>query len=167
MRNGKGIIVFNIYHLAFSILFMTKKTFFIVILIVVIILGIRFIFGGSEDTWICVNGEWVKHGVPSAPMLDEPCDSGDSRTGDDKQQMAGAKKAVRDFVEENIADLSPIEPVLGGSWYVLDIEFLDDDKVRVAYEDGHIMSEFEANYRIVNKDGDIELSEIELVGREH
>ncbi len=26
-----------------------------------------------EDDWICVNGEWVKHGMPSAPMPTESC----------------------------------------------------------------------------------------------
>lgn len=32
-----------------------------------------FFLRGSEDRWMCDNGEWVKHGVPSAPMPDEPC----------------------------------------------------------------------------------------------
>jgi uncharacterized membrane protein len=30
------------------------------------------IFSG-EDSWICEQGEWVKHGVPSAPMPEELC----------------------------------------------------------------------------------------------
>jgi hypothetical protein len=29
---------------------------------------IRFLFGGDEDTWICVNNQWVKHGNPNAPI---------------------------------------------------------------------------------------------------
>ena len=29
--------------------------------------------GGLEDDWICRDGEWVKHGVPSAPKPTEPC----------------------------------------------------------------------------------------------
>lgn len=36
---------------------------------------IRFIIGGNEDSWICVNGQWVKHGSPSAPKPEEACDS--------------------------------------------------------------------------------------------
>ena len=31
------------------------------------------ILRGSEDDWICENGEWAKHGVPSAPKPSEPC----------------------------------------------------------------------------------------------
>lgn len=38
------------------------------------ILGfLRMVVGGGEDTWICVEGEWVKHGVPSAPKPETPC----------------------------------------------------------------------------------------------
>ncbi len=47
-----------------------KKIFIVSIIIILaaamIMAGIRF-FSGDEDTWICVNGEWVKHGNPSAP----------------------------------------------------------------------------------------------------
>ncbi|MDP3004006.1 MAG: GerMN domain-containing protein [Candidatus Azambacteria bacterium] len=50
---------------------------FIIIIAVLAILTlwffIRFVVGGPEDTWICVDGEWVKHGVSSAPMPVEPC----------------------------------------------------------------------------------------------
>jgi len=48
-----------------------KKIFSILVILVLIagiILTIRFLFGGSEDTWICDNGQWVKHGNPSASM---------------------------------------------------------------------------------------------------
>ena len=41
-----------------------------------VVLIIRFVFGGDEDTWICVEGEWVRHGVPRAPMPKEPCSEG-------------------------------------------------------------------------------------------
>jgi len=55
---------------------MAKKIFIIMMVIVAILalwLFIRFVIGGPEDTWICVDGQWVKHGVPSAPMPTEPC----------------------------------------------------------------------------------------------
>lgn len=46
-----------------------KKKILITIIVVFFILGslliIRFLIGGDEDTWICQNGEWVKHGNPS------------------------------------------------------------------------------------------------------
>lgn len=53
------------------------KKIFIIIMIVVVILAlwffIRFVIGGPEDTWICTDSGWVKHGVPNAPMPSEPC----------------------------------------------------------------------------------------------
>lgn len=49
-----------------------KKTFIPFFLVVFIgLTGLfvaRFLFGGDEDTWICTNGQWVKHGNPSASM---------------------------------------------------------------------------------------------------
>lgn len=52
-----------------------KKTILIiltaVVIMVVAILGVRFWSG--EDNWICENGEWVKHGNPSAPQPIESC----------------------------------------------------------------------------------------------
>lgn len=55
---------------------MKKKIIRIIIILILLIVVwaiIRFVIGGSEDTWICVDGEWVKHGVPSAPMPTETC----------------------------------------------------------------------------------------------
>lgn len=49
------------------------KIFIIIVAILILWVFIRFVIGGPEDDWICVNGEWVKHGVPSAPMPTEPC----------------------------------------------------------------------------------------------
>ena len=43
------------------------------VLIAAGVLTIRFIFGGSEDSWICVDDQWVKHGNPSAPKPITQC----------------------------------------------------------------------------------------------
>jgi len=53
-----------------------KKISAIIIAVIAILafwFFIRFVVGGPEDTWICVDGQWIKHGVPSAPMPTEPC----------------------------------------------------------------------------------------------
>lgn len=56
-----------------------KKVFQVLLLLlavmVVIFLGIRFFFGGPEDTWICQSGQWVKHGNPTIPTPITPCTS--------------------------------------------------------------------------------------------
>ena len=54
------------------------KRFFVTLLLVTFIalsglFLVRFLFGGDEDTWICVSGTWVKHGNPSAPIPQTDC----------------------------------------------------------------------------------------------
>jgi hypothetical protein len=39
----------------------------------VIIIVVRFVFGGPEDTWICSKGEWIMHGQPIAPKPTASC----------------------------------------------------------------------------------------------
>lgn len=49
------------------------KIILIAIIVLTVWFFIRFVIGGPEDDWICVDGEWVKHGVPSAPKPTELC----------------------------------------------------------------------------------------------
>ncbi|MFH1523264.1 MAG: M23 family metallopeptidase [Patescibacteria group bacterium] len=49
------------------------STFIIIIVIFLSTLLFKFIIGGSEDNWICVDGEWTRHGNPSAPPPSEGC----------------------------------------------------------------------------------------------
>jgi hypothetical protein len=49
------------------------KHFFIyfgafIIIIILAVLNLRF-FSGPEDAWLCQNGNWVKHGMPSNPPV--------------------------------------------------------------------------------------------------
>jgi micrococcal nuclease len=46
----------------------------LVFLSLVFLLGVIRLFSG-EDDWLCQNGEWVKHGMPSAPKPNKPCGS--------------------------------------------------------------------------------------------
>ncbi len=44
-----------------------------IVLFVGLIIGLLLLLRGNEDDWICAKGEWVKHGVPSAPMPTSIC----------------------------------------------------------------------------------------------
>lgn len=44
-----------------------------IVLAFLIFLSARFLIGGNEDDWICVNNQWVKHGNPKAPMPQTGC----------------------------------------------------------------------------------------------
>jgi len=50
---------------------MKKKLILIAMIIfgvlIAVIFILRFVLNGGEDTWICVDGSWVKHGQPKNP----------------------------------------------------------------------------------------------------
>ncbi len=46
---------------------------------------------------------------------------------------------VETYIRETISTLSPVEPVLGGSWYVVSVEVdAENNSGTVVYEDGHV-----------------------------
>ncbi|MDD3897243.1 MAG: hypothetical protein PHU04_05420 [Candidatus Peribacteraceae bacterium] len=49
-----------------------KYLFIFFAILSAVMLGVRF-FGTPEDTWLCNDGTWVKHGNPAAPMPEVPC----------------------------------------------------------------------------------------------
>jgi hypothetical protein len=49
------------------------KIIFCLALIIGAWLFLRFVIGGPEDTWICVDNQWVKHGNPSSIMPIRGC----------------------------------------------------------------------------------------------
>ncbi|MFA5128478.1 MAG: GerMN domain-containing protein [Patescibacteria group bacterium] len=52
-----------------------NKTILVILVVMIVaaaaIFGVRFF--SEEDSWICENGEWVKHGNPSAAKPNEGC----------------------------------------------------------------------------------------------
>ena len=44
-----------------------------VIVVSAVVVVVRFVFGGAEDTWICSGGQWIMHGRPAAPKPTVPC----------------------------------------------------------------------------------------------
>jgi len=53
---------------------MKKEILIIIVIIILAIFSIRML--SQEDDWICDDGEWVKHGVPSAPKPEGYCVEG-------------------------------------------------------------------------------------------
>ena len=51
-----------------------NKKIFIIIIGVIAFLFVWAFIRGPEDTWICEDGQWVKHGVPYTPMPEGECD---------------------------------------------------------------------------------------------
>lgn len=72
----------------------------IIILSILFLFSLRFIIGGSEDDWICVAGEWVKHGVPSAPKPTKPC--GTKKPVSRESEKKSSPKEARTITEADI-----------------------------------------------------------------
>jgi hypothetical protein len=91
----------------------------VTLLVIIIILGLRFLSG--EDSWICVDGKWVKHGNPSASMPENGCGN---------NQPAPQAEIIITSPQNNQIISSPfkIEGKARGSWFfeaVFPIKLLD------------------------------------------
>ncbi|HRH25807.1 MAG TPA: hypothetical protein PLD99_02595 [Parcubacteria group bacterium] len=64
----------------------------------------------------------------------------------------GKLMSVESYVSQNISELSPIKEVLGGKFYVTDIEVLDG-RGTVSYEDGHIAYTADFSYTSSDRTG--------------
>jgi|GEM_PF-1760543 len=64
------------------------------------------------------------------------------------------KDLIEAYITANISDLSTIDAVLGGTFYVTGIRWTDDDVAVVEYEDGHIAVTADV-VAYVNADGEV------------
>ncbi|EKD56934.1 MAG: hypothetical protein ACD_58C00041G0004 [uncultured bacterium] len=104
----------------------------ILVLIVGAILTIRFFFGGDEDTWICSNNQWVKHGNPSASQPTSGC----GITTDQEKSWQG----------ENIA--------VSGKFADADVIATNDGKYRLYYSEEPDTAGFSGKiYSSISSDG--------------
>lgn len=75
------------------------------LILVVFVVGVRF-FGGDEDTWLCVDNQWVRHGNPLAPMPDFGCGEATNTEKTEFSVYFGNSK-----FNANIQDCSLVYPV--------------------------------------------------------
>jgi hypothetical protein len=68
---------------------------------------------------------------------------------------------IKSYINEHLAELSPIETVLGGKFYVTNIMMEGPNVALVDYEDGHIAVKARATIGIEN--GELMISQIEEI----
>lgn len=134
-----------------------KKTIIILTLLVLTTLSIGFFLNESTKPEELIGGQKDKHGClgPAGYLW---CESKQKclRAWEEycqeyPDQFTEEKIRTQKYIEKNIKELSPIKPVLGGSWYTTSIKFIDTDKVQITYEDGHVEKQFTADYKIKNE----------------
>lgn len=64
-----------------------------------------------------------------------------------QEQDQSKIQARIEYTTKNIAELSPVDPVLGGSWMVTRFWFRDENNFYVEYEDGHILRQILISYK--------------------
>jgi len=99
-----------------------NRKILIAIGIIFAIIAIVVILRSPEDSWICQNGQWVKHGNPSSPMPTSGCGTSQSTQEPD---------IIVTSPQSNQIITSPlsIEGKAKGSWYfeaVAPVRLLDD-----------------------------------------
>lgn len=118
---------------------MMKKTVLIVFVLAVLIalvFAVRFVFRGLEDTWVCDDGIWTKHGNPRRPAPQTPC----GNHTETKTPVASSSPFVyKDLIRidspaqnSKVSTTSPIKfsGAARGSWYfeaTFPVQILDED----------------------------------------
>jgi hypothetical protein len=95
------------------------KISIVVVMVIIIALTIRFL-SGDEDTWLCQNGEWIKHGQPSAPKPTSGCN--DQKPSD---EVSVTKPQPNQTVNSPLI----VEGQARGNWFFeasFPIELVDD-----------------------------------------
>ena len=110
----------------------SKKQTIILIVLVLVLVGAIFFYQQKYDKWPWQNG--VNVASPTATIS-----PGASGTPQNEEQ--DLRQVVMKDVASRIAELSPVEPVLGGHWFAKRFWFIDGSysTFYVEYEDGHIL----------------------------
>jgi hypothetical protein len=80
--------------------------------------------------------------------------------GQVSQEEQNKPELFENYIRANIAELSPEPAVLGGTFYVTEVNFLSDDLALVDYEDGHIALKGIVGFNVINNEIVIESFEI-------
>ncbi|PJE58046.1 MAG: hypothetical protein COU81_02750 [Candidatus Portnoybacteria bacterium CG10_big_fil_rev_8_21_14_0_10_36_7] len=103
------------------------NTIILIGLVVCVILFVYYLSNGKNNSWNNLTGNNASSTIIGG------------NSTDDKTRAETGIDAKMDYIANNIASLSPANPVLGGSWYVIRFWFANDDNVYVEYEDGHVL----------------------------
>ncbi|MFH0951392.1 MAG: hypothetical protein V1765_02875 [bacterium] len=82
--------------------------------------------------------------------------------GLDEQTLNNKHSLVTDYLKAHISEISPEPAVLGGTFYVTNVAWLDDDRAIVDYEDGHISLTGRLSYTLT-PDQPLAITDFELI----
>jgi|GEM_PF-3934956 len=100
------------------------------------------LIGGQKDAGGCLVGagySWCEAKQKCLRVWEEPCVA-----STDAEKISVLKK----YLEENISNLSPVKEVVGGKFYITEVNSLSATSAFIGYEDGHISYNAEISYSI-------------------
>src|SRR5574344_149715 len=113
-----------------------KKIYIVIGVLILVLLSIYLIYFRKSEKisyWQCIekstqtkNEGWIKVGNPKTNKPGMPCGP------------IELKETVKNFLNETLSTISPEKEVLGGKFYVTNLELSENNSGVVEYEDGHI-----------------------------
>ena len=64
------------------------------------------------------------------------------------EALTPEQNLIKDYINNNLSELSPEKEVLGGKFYLTNIEFLKDKQATIKYEDGHTALTADIKYEL-------------------
>lgn len=77
------------------------------------------------------------------------------------QEKLSDQDMINNYLKNNISQLSPEKEVLGGKFYITDLQLQEGNKGIVSYEDGHIA--LKANFDYIINDKLVEINNFEII----
>ena len=81
------------------------------------------------------------------------------------QEDTALRARFEKYTEDNISELSPEEAVLGGTFFVTNLKWLNNNTALVDYEDGHIALQALVKYNLDNE-GEVDVTSFEIIPEE-
>jgi predicted PurR-regulated permease PerM len=84
-------------------------------------------------------------------------------TNTEKNELSEEEQqTVFNYLQNNISEISPEKEVLGGSFYITSIDFLNGQEAIIEYEDGHIAFKANVQFQYINQDN-ITINNFEII----
>lgn len=115
---------------------MTRKNQLIVKIILIVILIIA----------ILLVAQYKKNQINKSRTIGENTPLIEDEAKEEENLKLLQQESVTDYLMTNISELSPEKEVLGGTFYVTSIDFIDENNLIIGYEDGHIALSAKVNF---------------------
>jgi len=82
---------------------------------------------------------------------------------DSKIDINEERWIVENYLKGNISEISPEKEVLGGKFYIINIDWAENNSGQVEYEDGHISLKADFSYEIDWENKAVNIKDFDIV----